>query len=289
MMATDKEIKNAESLVSKLSIAGQKSEVNVKIAKYIEKNYRSLVFLTAVETAKSIGVSQGSISRFCISMGYKGYNEFLRYLQKVVSNENTPYRRLRIIDQMDGDKNSLSILNREIQNTTELKDIIRSVEYEKVVDVLCSSAEVSMLSYRMSATLIPYAGYVLNKLRPNVHQVNFGSYEWDNLDFEDAHKLTIFTIVLPRYSKILLAKLKQLKLIGFRIIALTDSRLSPVNEIADYTIVVPITIASVFDVYSTPLTLINLIMRDVARKLKNTDARLKKIENQNKNNDVFEQ
>lgn len=287
-MVMKKDIESVEALFTKLSMASKKSDVNEKIARYVEKNYKSFVFLTAVEAAKLIGVSQGSVSRFCIAMGYKGYNEFSRYLQKIVSDEITPYKRLSIIDKMGNSQNSLNILNREIQNTSELKDIIQSVEYKNVVQVLCKSSEISFLSYRMSATLIPYAGYILNKLRPNVHQVNFGSFEWDNIDFEDNHKITIFTIMLPRYSTILLEKLKQLHEAQFRIVAITDSRLSPVTALADYTIVVPITVASVFDVYSTPMTLINLMMRDVAKGLPNVDSRLKKIENQNRKNDVFE-
>lgn len=60
-----KEIKNKEELIERLMVVGKTSAVNKKIAMYIEKNYNSIVFMTADKISQEIGVSQGSISRFC--------------------------------------------------------------------------------------------------------------------------------------------------------------------------------------------------------------------------------
>jgi DNA-binding MurR/RpiR family transcriptional regulator len=81
--------------------------------------------------------------------------------------------------------------------------------------------------------------------------------------------------------------MKKLREKGFNIVAITDSRLSPIVNYSQFSLISPITISSVFDVYSTPLTLINLLMRDVSRNIPNIDHRLNKLEKINENEHSF--
>ncbi|GAF38238.1 RpiR family transcriptional regulator [Agrilactobacillus composti DSM 18527 = JCM 14202] len=281
-----KDIPNIEVLVNRLSKVATESGTYEKIARYIEKNYNEIVFLTAIELSKVVGVSQGSISRFCIQMGYKGYNDFLRYLQKVVSTEMTMPRRLKVLDRDNKDSNS-NILGQEIDNIQELQEVIQQDAYQSLVNVITNSDKLVLISDRMSETLMPYMYYILDKLRPNIYQVRPGTASWDNLELNSTKGVTILTILLPRYSKIMVNKLKSLHEAGYAISGITDSRLSPLMQLADNPVITPITTSSVFDVYSTPILLINLLVRDAAKKLPNIKDRLKQIENQNIKNDVF--
>lgn len=280
-----RDLVDKKDLINKLSVVGSGSRVNQQIANYVEKNYTSIVFLTADQLSKKIGVSQGSISRFCIKMGYEGYNSFLRYLQKIVSSEITAPKRRLYLDEQKSDNSS--ILDQEFNNLSELGDIVKSKNYGRIVELLAKSKQVILLSNRMSATLLPYMNYILSKLRVNVTWIQDGTPAWDSLDLQDVSNTVIFTVVFPRYSKSLLKKLDRLYGRGFKIIAMTDSHLSPVNTLADETLVTPITISSIFDVYSTPLLLINLLMRDVAKAIPNIKYRLDTIEKQNQENDAF--
>lgn len=282
-----KEIRDKKELFDRLMVAGKTSEVNQKIAMYIEKNYNSIVFMTADKISSEIGVSQGSVSRFCIKMGYYGYNDFLRYLQKIISSEMTILKRHSIIDKEGDNDRNLNILNQEINNLKELQGLSQSKEYQSVVHLLVKTNKVFLMSNRMSATLLPYMYYILSRLRTNVFELAYGTPAWENIELEAPEECLIFTTVFPRYSRSLLEKMKKLREKGFNIVAITDSRLSPIVNYSQFSLISPITISSVFDVYSTPLTLINLLIRDVSRNIPNIDHRLNKLEKINENEHSF--
>jgi DNA-binding MurR/RpiR family transcriptional regulator len=170
-----KEIRDKKELFDRLMVAGKTSEVNQKIAMYIEKNYNSIVFMTADKISSEIGVSQGSVSRFCIKMGYYGYNDFLRYLQKIISSEMTILKRHSIIDKEGDNDRNLNILNQEINNLKELQGLSQSKEYQSVVHLLVKTNKVFLMSNRMSATLLPYMYYILSRLRTNVFELAYGN------------------------------------------------------------------------------------------------------------------
>jgi DNA-binding MurR/RpiR family transcriptional regulator len=129
--------------------------------------------------------------------------------------------------------------------------------------------------------------YILSRLRTNVFELAYGTPAWENIELEVPEECLIFTTVFPRYSRSLLEKMKKLREKGFNIVAITDSRLSPIVNYSQFSLISPITISSVFDVYSTPLTLINLLMRDVSRNIPNIDHRLNKLEKINENEHSF--
>ncbi|EJF01045.1 MurR/RpiR family transcriptional regulator [Liquorilactobacillus mali] len=282
-----KEIKNKEELLERLMVVGKTSAVNKKIAMYVEKNYNAIVFMTADKISQEIGVSQGSISRFCVKMQYRGYNDFLRYLQKIISSEMTTSKRFSMLDKEDDNDKNLNILNQEVNNLQELQELAQTPEYAKAVNLIAKSKKVFLISNRMSATILPYMNYILSRLRPDVFELRYGSPEWENIDLTSPEGIVVFTTVFPRYSRTLLEKNKRLKERGFKIVALTDSRLSPIVACSDVSLITPITVSSVFDVYSTPLLLINLLMRDVSKKIPNIDKRLDEIERINETNNSF--
>ncbi|WP_281164582.1 MurR/RpiR family transcriptional regulator [Liquorilactobacillus sicerae] len=282
-----KEIRDKKDLDDRLLAVDQTSEVNQKIARYIEKKYNLIVFMTADNLSNKIGVSQGSVSRFCTKMGYNGYNDFLRYLQKIISSEMTIKKRHLIINNEDENDKNLNILNQEINNLKELQEITQTAEYKNVVEILAKSDKIFLMSNRMSETLLPYMYYIFSRLRPNVYKLDYGTPAWENVDLEDPKKSLIFTTFFPRYSSSLLKKMQDLNNKGFKIISITDSRLSPIVKYSKVALISPITISSVFDVYSTPLLLINLLMRDISSKIPNIDQRLNRIEEMNKNEHSF--
>ncbi|WP_169007473.1 MurR/RpiR family transcriptional regulator [Faecalispora jeddahensis] len=273
-------------LITKLSAAAKESATYEKLAYYIEKNYMRVIFMTAVDVALEAKVSQGSVSRFCMALGYNGYNEFQRELQKSVGEKMTGPQRLNYVSK---DRQSAvgDILSSEVNNLVELEASIGGPAYEALVDMVANARDLILLSSRMSATLLPYMQYILNKLRNNVYTVTPETLAWNTLEYRDPKDTGIVLPIFPRYPDALLKKARALKDSGFRIIAVTDSQLSPICQIADATNVVPITVASLFDIYSTPMVFMNLVFRDAAKKIPDVNARLEQIELQEKSSGVY--
>jgi Transcriptional regulators len=276
-----------DNLIMKMSLAAKESVTYEKLAYYIEKNMLRIIFMTAGEVASETNVSQGSVTRFCTALGYRGYNDFLRNLQNYVSEKITAPQRLMFTVSGSEDDKIADILATEHNNLDEIKQLLTVPEYEKLISEFVSARDVYLMSARMSATLLPYASYILNKIRSGVHTVTPSELLWDTLRFSDPKDKLIFCIVFPRYPNILLEKMRELKGLGFRIATITDSIISPTSQIADIVLPIPVTVSSIFDIYSMPVLFVNLLMRDIAKKTGGVDKRLGELERLDRENNIY--
>lgn len=279
------DIKSLNQLKQEIAKISQESSIFEKLAGYIEGNYKNVIFMTAGEIAVHANVSQASVSRFCSALGYHGYNDFLRNLQQFVREEITAAERLEYTAKDDSNINN--ILSMEHENIDELANLIKQPSYKELVKKLVEAKEIVLISARMSGTLLPYTFYILNKMRDGVTEVTPGTPKWDSVNLKNKKTTLIFAIVLPRYPNILVEKLKELKQEGFSIAAVTDKTISPITPLADTIISVPVTTSSIFDIYSTPILFLNLLLRDAAQKINNLNERLDKIEKYEQNNKVY--
>ena len=271
------EIKDMEGLVNRMLVVSADSTVYKKIAAYIEQYYMQIMFMTAGELALQLSVSQGSVSKFCIALGYRGYADFLRNLQKFVGKEITAPERYHYTSVST--HHTDDVIEREIENLRTLKEITAGADYHKLVDTIVNAEEIVLLSARMSATLLPYMRYTLDKLRDNVRLVTPDGNDWDYFQVKyKKERVRVIAMGLPRYPRVLVEKVKELRKDGYKIDVITDSRFSPLCKYADTKVFIPTTVASVFDLYSTPMAFINLLITDVSKQLPEMEERLAKIE-----------
>lgn len=271
------EIKDMEGLVNRMLVVSADSTVYKKIAAYIEQYYMQIIFMTAGELALQLSVSQGSVSKFCIALGYRGYADFLRNLQKFVGKEITAPERYHYTSVST--HHTDDVIEREIENLRTLKEITAGADYHKLVDTIVNAEEIVLLSARMSATLLPYMRYTLDKLRDNVRLVTPDGNDWDYFQVKyKKERVRVIAMGLPRYPRVLVEKVKELRKDGYKIDIITDSRFSPLCKYADTKVFIPTTVASVFDLYSTPMAFINLLITDVSKQLPEMEERLAKIE-----------
>lgn len=271
------EINDMEGLVNRMLVVSADSTVYKKIAAYIEQYYMQIIFMTAGELALQLSVSQGSVSKFCIALGYRGYADFLRNLQKFVGKEITAPERYHYTSVST--HHTDDVIEREIENLRTLKEITAGADYHKLVDTIVNAEEIVLLSARMSATLLPYMRYTLDKLRDNVRLVTPDGNDWDYFQVKyKKERVRVIAMGLPRYPRVLVEKVKELRKDGYKIDVITDSRFSPLCKYADTKVFIPTTVASVFDLYSTPMAFINLLITDVSKQLPEMEERLAKIE-----------
>ena len=278
-------IRTVEDLIHRMLSVSEDSPVYRRIAVYIEQHYLQVIFMTAENLASALGVSQGSVSKFCIALGYRGYADFLRSLQQIVGREFTAPNRYHYT--ASSTHHTDDVIEKEIENIRSLKETTQSREYQTLVGDMASAGHLLLLSARMSATLLPYLKYILDKLRDNVDVITPGG-EFDLVSFHyDPTRALVLAIGLPRYPKVLVDKMKELKKAGFRIDAITDSRFSPLCEAADHFVLIPTTVASIFDIYSTPIMFLNLLASDLSQKIPGVAERLSKIERYERESGVY--
>ena len=64
------------------------------LANYIADNYEKAVFYTAAKMGEIVGVSESTVVRFAMSLGYKGYPEFQKALEELVYNKHNTAQRM---------------------------------------------------------------------------------------------------------------------------------------------------------------------------------------------------
>jgi len=90
------------------------------IAKYILKHYDKAAFMTAAKMSISIGVSESTIVRFAIKLGFGGYPNLQRNLQKIVKNKLTDLQRIELSNNLITQESALkSVLETHMQKIKE--------------------------------------------------------------------------------------------------------------------------------------------------------------------------
>ncbi|ATY83871.1 transcriptional regulator, RpiR family protein [Kyrpidia spormannii] len=270
-------LKSLEDFLQRLGAAAGESETNRHLADYFATHYLEIPFMTAGEVAAEAKVSQASVSRFCMSLGFHGYSDLLRELQKLVREDITAPKRLRYATRGNRDDYEEILANEQL-NIAGLREVAEQEAFRRLADKLATAPRVVLLSARMSATLLPYMTYVLNKMRDGVEEVLPHTPAWNSLPLRDPAGTQIVTIAFPRYPNILLSHVERLHDAGFSIAAVTDRVVSPVTQFADPVITVPVTTSSIFDVYGAPIVLLNLLLLETAKRIPGIEERLNRVE-----------
>ena len=67
-----------------------------RLADYIGANYDKAVFLTAAKLGKAVGVSESTVVRFAMQLGFKGYPGFQKALEELVRNKLNSIQRMEV-------------------------------------------------------------------------------------------------------------------------------------------------------------------------------------------------
>ncbi len=70
------------------------SKKQKRIAQTIVEHYDKAVFLTAAGLGELADVSESTVVRFAMEIGYEGYPEFHKALEELVKQELTPEQRM---------------------------------------------------------------------------------------------------------------------------------------------------------------------------------------------------
>ena len=66
------------------------------IAKFIIENYEKAAYMTAASLGSRTGVSESTVVRFALKLGYEGYPEMQRALQELTRTKLTSVQRMEV-------------------------------------------------------------------------------------------------------------------------------------------------------------------------------------------------
>lgn len=240
------------------------------IAAYILENYDKAIFMTAAALGKKVGVSESTVVRFAMHLGFDGYPKLQRALQGIVKNKLTTLQRIDITNNyLKGGDVVQSVMNLDISRIRATIDNIDRNEFDRAVELLSSAETVYVLGTRSTYSLSQFITFYFNYIFDRVKCVTGNSADsvFDQL-FKISKKDVFIAIGFPRYSMTTIKAARFAKEKNASVIAITDMNDSPLGEISDISLVAASSAISFMDSLVAPLSLINALIVALAMKRK---------------------
>ncbi|MGX6444877.1 MurR/RpiR family transcriptional regulator [Neobacillus sp. K501] len=114
-----------------------------KVADYILKNTKDVIYMSITDLADSCNVGESSVFRFCKTMNLKGYQEFKIALAHSISHEEeTPQLSGEITMQDTIGELSAKILSTNVSALTETFNLINEKDISKAIDYMISAERI---------------------------------------------------------------------------------------------------------------------------------------------------
>ena len=242
------------------------------ICTYLSAHYDEAVFLTAAKLGEKAGVSESTVVRFASELGYSGYPEFLSALQRFVKNRLSAVRKM---DAAYKGRSRSEILNLVISSDIEkLRDTMERLDgdsFEMAVELILNARNVYVAGLRSCAPLASFLAFYLGMIRGDIHLLTTTSTsELFEQMIHAGSSDCVIGISFPRYSMRVLKAMEFARDRQAKVIAMTDSPLSPMTLYSTVNLLARSDMVSIVDSLVAPLSLINALI--VSLTLKNPET-----------------
>lgn len=255
-------LKRLEVLMPTLS-KGQKL-----IARYIIEHYDKVAFMTAAKLGAAVGVSESTVVRFAVELGYDGYPKLQKVLQELVRTKLTAVQRIAVTNtRLEGTDVLTKVLTSDMEKIRITLDEIDHENFNQVVDIIIGAKKIYILGVRSSSALASFLGFYFNLMFDNVRLVHTTSV---SEMFEQILRVgegdVVIGISFPRYSRRTVKALSFARSRGAEVVAITDSIFSPLTQYATRVLLARSDMVSFVDSLVAPLSLINALIASVSMR-----------------------
>lgn len=278
---------NQKSSNDLISLINQKydnfSKGQKLIANYILKHYDKAAYLTAAKLGEIVGVSESTVVRFAIELGFDGYPKLQKILQELIKSKLTAVQRIEVSSNRINEDNILkSVLQSDMDKIKITLEQLNHDRFNDIVETILHAKRIYILGVRSSAPLASFLGFYFNLIFDNVKLVHTTSVSEMFEQIINAQEGdVVIGISYPRYSRRTIKAMQFAKSQGVKVIAITDSEESPVAQSADMGLYARSDMASFVDSLVAPLSVINALIVAVGMRRKNhvynTFEKLEKI------------
>lgn len=254
-----------------------------RIARYITDSYDKAAFMTANRLGKTVGVSESTVVRFAVDLGFDGYPSMQKAMREMVLNRLTSVQRIEVANNRFGDQDVVSmVLHSDMEKLRQTSETVSREEFSAAVNAILKAKRVYILGVRSVAPLANFLGYYLNYMFNNVHVLSgLSAGEMFEKIVSVNSDDVVIAFSFPRYSASTTKGARYCRSTGATVIGITDNRESPLGQCSDHVLLAKSDMVSLVDSLVAPLSLVNaLIVALAARKekeLSQTFASLERI------------
>lgn len=248
------------------------SKSHKKIAAFLKNSGEIAAYLTATRLGVEVGVSESTVVRFAIELGFSGYPEFQSVLQQSLRSKLTSVQRMGVADSRFADGSVLAnVLTADMNNIKASLSNIDEESFEEAVNTICNAKNIFLLGIRSSSMLADFMNHYLGYMFGNVKMLFSNS---TNELFEQIFRISegdvLIAISFPRYSSRTKLAAEFAKKKGAKVVAITDGDTSPISAYADSKLYAKSDMASFIDSLVAPLSIINALLVAIGRKKQDT-------------------
>ncbi len=251
------------------------------ISEYILKNYDKATYMTASRLGAVVNVSESTVVRYAIELGFDGYPDFQHSLQEIVRTRLNSFQRMEVTNSLIGDGDiPTKVLMSDIEKIRRTLEELDRVAFGKAVEKIVEAKNIYILGQGSAAVLAGTLNLNLRMIFDNVKLISASSAgEIYEQIMSIGEGDVIIALSFPRYSKKAVAAVNFAQNAGANVIALTDSPVSPIAGYADQVLYAKSDMASFADSLVAPLSVVNSLVVAVSRKKQEELAiRLHKLE-----------
>jgi DNA-binding MurR/RpiR family transcriptional regulator len=259
-----------------------------KIVRLLLAEYPTSGLGTATSLARRAGVSDPTVVRLVVKLGFDGFPDFQgKLLAEVEARLHSPLLMMESKRPSKSNDNViLSYLNSAGEAVGKSSSATALQSYDRAVRLLMETkGDVVMLGGRFSRHLAGmFAGYLL-QFRPGARELGPLSAQTFDILADLSRKDALVVFDYRRYQLDVGTFARQAAARGVRILLFTDPWLSPIADIAEITIVSPVEVASPYDTLAPALAqmeaLVAHILSGVGDEARSRIERLEEVRHAN--------
>ena len=233
-----------------------------RIAAYILSDFDKAAFMTASKLGKLVNVSESTVVRFAVMLGYDGYPAMQKALQEMVRSKLTSIQRIQTSnDRLFSSDVVTSVLHLDIDKLRVAVEEVDRAAFSNVVDKLMAARHIYILGVRSSSFLAGYLHFYLHLIFDNVTLVTSNS-AGDILEsiLRIGPGDVLVGISFPRYSRSAVKGVQFAHDRGADVVAVTDSAMSPLYPLASSVLLARSEMISCVDSLVAPFSLLNALI-----------------------------
>ena len=261
------------------------------IANSILQSYDKAAFMTASKLGKTVNVSESTVVRFAAELGFDGYPSMQKTLQEMIRNKLTAIQRVEVSKERIGNQDVMTmVMQSDIEKIRMTLDETDQVSFNQAVAAIANAKRIYVLGVRSASVLANFISFYFRFMFDNLVSVDTSSISevFEQIVHISADDVFI-GLSFPRYSKRTIKAMQYAKDQGAKVVAITDSKVSPLTKIADVSLLAKSDMASFVDSLVAPLSLVNALIVAISReKAVHLESSLNRLESIWEEYDVYE-
>ena len=219
------------------------------IANYILQSYDKAAFMTASKLGKTVNVSESTVVRFAAELGFDGYPSMQKTLQEMIRNKLTSIQRVEVSNERIGNQDIMTmVMQSDIEKIRMTLDETDRNSFNEAVSAISNAKKIYILGVRSASVLADFISFYFRFMFDNMVSVDTTSISevFEQILHISADDVFI-GLSFPRYSKRTVKAMQFAKDRGAKVIAITDSKVSPLTKMADVSLLAKSDMASFVD------------------------------------------